>query len=144
MPLRVSWNGVLGGAVIGFVTVMLASGSPTKKAAAVSPQAAVTGNINHKNNLRIKNASSTRLLHVDTAMGLKHAFSNKKSMVFITGSFAISIVPGWQDTIVRRQGQKRLVFGRQYLLPRLWNHQIFPLFVPARGNLPELPLPRIP
>ena len=25
-------------------------------------------------------------------MGLKHAFSNKKSMVFITGSFAISIV----------------------------------------------------
>ena len=43
MPLRVSWNGVLGGAVIGFVTVMLASGSPTKKAAAVSPQAAVTG-----------------------------------------------------------------------------------------------------
>nr|WP_304059648.1 hypothetical protein [Enterocloster clostridioformis] len=83
---------MLGGAVIGFVTVMLASGSPTKKAAAVSPQAAVTGNINHKNNLRIKNASSTRLLHVDTAMGLKHAFSNKKSMVFITGSFAISIV----------------------------------------------------
>ena len=93
MPLRVSWNGVLGGAVIGFVTVMLASGSPTKKAAAVSPQAAVTGMVvQYKTDFVPFGVFFTRLLHVDTAMGLKHAFSNKKSMVFITGSFAISIV----------------------------------------------------
>lgn len=92
MPLRISWIGVLGGSATGFVTVMLASRSPAKKAAAVSPQAAVTGNIDYKNDRKIQKASSTTLFHVDTAMGLRHAFSNKKSMVFITGSFAISIV----------------------------------------------------
>lgn len=32
------------------------------------------------------------MFHVDTAMGLRHAFSNKKSMVLIAGSFATSIV----------------------------------------------------
>lgn len=92
MPLQISWSGVLAGAISGFVTVMLASQSPAKKAASVSPQAAVTGNINNTNNRRIEKAADTRQLHVDTAMGFRHAFSNKKSMVFITGSFAISII----------------------------------------------------
>ena len=63
-----------------------------KKAAKVSPQAAVTGNINQTNNLPFNKAINTRMFHVDTAMGVHHAFSNKRSMVLITGSFAISIV----------------------------------------------------
>ena len=71
---------------------MIASGSPAKKAAKVSPQAAVTGNINQTNNLQFNKAINTRMFHVDTAMGVHHAFSNKRSMVLITGSFAISIV----------------------------------------------------
>jgi putative ABC transport system permease protein len=58
----------------------------------VSPQAAVTGNINQTNNLPISKASNTGLFHVDTAMGFRHAFSNKKSMILISGSFAISII----------------------------------------------------
>ncbi len=92
MPIQFSLLGLLVGAVIGVVTVMLASRSPAKKAASVSPQAAVTGNLNETNNLKVNRASNTKLFRVDTAMGINHAFSNKKSLTLITGSFAISIV----------------------------------------------------
>lgn len=93
MPqFQISIPGILAGVVIGVLVVMVASSSPAKNAARVSPQAAVTGNINQTNNQDFKKASNTKLFHVDTAMGLRHAFSNKKSMVLITGSFAISIV----------------------------------------------------
>lgn len=89
---RVSPLALLAGVVIGFLTIMLASRAPAKKAAQVSPQAAVTGNISDTNNLHVSKAANTRLLRVDTAMGYSHAFSNKKSMALITGSFALSII----------------------------------------------------
>ena len=89
---QISLPGIAAGIVLGLIVVMIASGSPAKKASKVSPQAAVTGNINQTNNLQFDKAISTRVFHVDTAMGVHHAFSNKKSMVLITGSFAISIV----------------------------------------------------
>lgn len=93
MPqFQISIPGVLAGIIIGVLVVMIASSSPAKNAAKVSPQAAVTGNINQTNNQNFKKASNTKLFHVDTAMGLRHAFSNKKSMILIAGSFAISIV----------------------------------------------------
>ena len=93
MPqFQISIPGILAGIVIGVLVVMVASGSPAKNASRVSPQAAVTGNINQTNNQDFKKASNTKLFHVDTAMGLRHAFSNKKSMVLIAGSFAISII----------------------------------------------------
>lgn len=89
---QISLPGIAAGIVLGLFVVMIASGSPAKKASKVSPQAAVTGNINQTNNLQFDKAISTHVFHVDTAMGVHHAFSNKKSMVLITGSFAISIV----------------------------------------------------
>lgn len=93
MPqFQISIPGILAGIVIGVLVVMVASGSPAKNASKVSPQAAVTGNINQTNNQDFKKASNTKLFHVDTAMGVRHAFSNKKSMVLIAGSFAISII----------------------------------------------------
>lgn len=93
MPLlQISWPGIVAGVAIGFLVVMLASSSPAKKAAKVSPQAAVTGNINQTNNQQMNRASNTKLFRVDTAMGFHHAFSNKKSMALITGSFATSII----------------------------------------------------
>jgi putative ABC transport system permease protein len=90
MPIfQISFMGLLAGAVLGFLTVMMASSSPAKKASKVSPQAAVTGNIN---NQKINRSSNTKRFRVDTAMGISHAFSNKKNMVLMTGSFAISII----------------------------------------------------
>lgn len=89
---QISWIGVGAGAMIGVLVVMIASNSPAKRAAKVSPQVAVTGNINQTNSQTLGKASNTNLFHVDTAMGLRHAFSNKKSMVLISGSFATSII----------------------------------------------------
>lgn len=89
---QISWLGLAAGVVIGCSVVMIASGSPARQAARVSPQAAITGNITQANNQAVNKASNTRLFHVDTAMGLNHAFSNRKSMVLIAGSFATSIV----------------------------------------------------
>ncbi|KWX77290.1 ABC transporter permease [Paenibacillus jilunlii] len=93
MPVfQISWPAIAAGTVIGFLVVMLASRSPAKKAAKVSPQAAVTGNINHVNHQPMNRAANTKWFRVDKAMGLQHAFSNKKSMVLISGSFALSII----------------------------------------------------
>jgi putative ABC transport system permease protein len=93
MPLfQISWMGLLAGAALGLLTVMMASSSPAKKASKVSPQAAVTGNINNTDNQKINRSSNTKLFRVDTAMGISHAFSNKKNMVLMTGSFTISII----------------------------------------------------
>lgn len=90
--LQLSFLGILAGTVIGVLVVMIASSFPAKNAAKVSPQTAVTGNINQANNQNFKKASNIKVFRVDTAMGLRHAFSNKKSMILIAGSFAISIV----------------------------------------------------
>ncbi|WP_018751225.1 FtsX-like permease family protein [Paenibacillus sanguinis] len=93
MPtFQVSWLGLAAGAILGVLVVMIASNSPAKRAARVSPQAAITGNLKQTNQHAVNKASNTRLFHVDTAMGIRHAFANKKSMVLIAGSFAISIV----------------------------------------------------
>jgi len=92
MPLfQISWPGIGAGAAIGFLVVMLASRAPAKKAAQVSPQAAVTGNMNQTLNQQTSKAANTKF-HVDTSMGIHHAFSNKKNMVLTAGSFTLSIV----------------------------------------------------
>lgn len=77
MPaFQISWLGIAAGTILGVLVVMIASNSPAKLAAKVSPQAAITGNINQTNNQAVNKASNTKLLHVDTAMGVRHAFSN--------------------------------------------------------------------
>lgn len=92
MPLfQISWPGIGAGAAIGFLVVMLASRAPAKKAAQVSPQAAVTGNMNQTVNQKTSKSANTKF-HVDTAMGINHAFSNKKNLVLTAGSFTLSIV----------------------------------------------------
>lgn len=93
MPLlRISRPAIVAGAVLGVLVVMLASGSPARKASHISPQAAVTGNIAHAGNVRVGRASDTRRFRVDTAMGFRHAFSYKKSLLFVAGSFGLSII----------------------------------------------------
>ncbi|MGG6312424.1 ABC transporter permease [Paenibacillus macerans] len=93
MPVfQISWPAMAAGTIIGFLVVMLASRSPAQKAAKVSPQAAVTGNINQANHQPIHRAANTKWFRVDTAMGFRHALSNKRSMVLISGSFALSII----------------------------------------------------
>ncbi len=92
MPLfQISWPGIGAGAAIGFLVVMLASRVPAKKAAQVSPQAAVTGNMNHAANRQLNRTANVKF-HVDISMGIHHAVSVKKNMLLTAGSFALSII----------------------------------------------------
>lgn len=81
--------GLIAGTVIGFLIVLLASLSPAKKAAKVSPVTAISGNTQLTQN---KKAASTKLLHVEISMGIFHALSGKKNVFLMTCSFAISIM----------------------------------------------------
>ena len=78
------------GIVVGLVTVLFAAYSPAKKAAKVSPLAAVSGNANDLEPAR--NAANTQLLKIDTALGIYHAKANRKNLFLMTSSFALSII----------------------------------------------------
>lgn len=86
----VSATGIAAGAVTGILTVFLAAGSPAKKASRVSPLTAVSGNAARQP--KIRRAANTRFLKIHTALGFHHARQNKKNLLLMTGSFAISIV----------------------------------------------------
>lgn len=91
LPLfRVSVIGLILGVVEGILTVLLAAYSPAKRAAKVSPAAAVSGNAQS-----IKNIHRTRIFgsaKIETMLGIHHAISAKKNLILMTGSFALSII----------------------------------------------------
>lgn len=90
IPLfQFSISGLIAGVIIGFLIVLLASLSPAKKAAKVSPVTAISGNTQLTQN---KRAANTKLFHVETSMGIFHALSGKKNVFLMTCSFAISIM----------------------------------------------------
>ena len=86
----VSWIGVCIGAMVGLVTVLLAAQSPAKRAARVSPLAAVSGNATVNQNAR--RAGSTRFRRVETVLGVHHAKASRKNLILMSGSFAFSII----------------------------------------------------
>ena len=91
MPLfALSIIGILSGAMVGVVTVFIAAHSPAKKAAGVSPVAAVSGNA--AGSRHIVHAANTRFFNVETSLGIHHATEAKKNLFLMTGSFALMIV----------------------------------------------------
>lgn len=86
----ISVPGAAAGIIVGFVTVLLAAKSPARRAAKVSPLAAVSGNAGTVHSAR--HAARTRLFKVDTALGVHHASGSKKNFFLVTGSFAFSII----------------------------------------------------
>ncbi len=91
MPVfGVSAGGIIAGIVMGILTVLLAAQSPAKRASRVSPVSAVSGNASGTG--KIKHAFNTRVLRVDTTLGINHAVCSKKNFLLMVGSFALSIV----------------------------------------------------
>ncbi len=91
MPLfEISAIGIICGIVIGFVTVLIAAQSPAKRAARISPIAAVSGNSDTANNIR--HGARTHLGKIETSLGIHHAVVSKKNLVLMTLSFAVSII----------------------------------------------------
>ena len=102
MPVfSISWIGLAAGAAVGVFTVLLASGTPAKRAAAVSPLAAVSGNggtvyaagahVAHAKSASGKRAN-TGLFGVETALGVHHALGSRKNFFLLAGSYALSIL----------------------------------------------------
>lgn len=91
MPVfSVSIIGISAGIITGVLTVLLAAQSPAKKAARISPIAAVSGNKSETKN--INHHLKSDILKVDTTLGINHAIQNKKNFCLMVGSFALSIV----------------------------------------------------
>lgn len=91
MPtFAVSWVGILSGVAVGISTVLLAVRAPAKRAARVSPLAAVSGN---SGSVRpVRTAARTAVFPIETALGVHHAVSAKKNFILMVGSFSLSIV----------------------------------------------------
>lgn len=87
---RISPIGMISGAVVGVLTVLLAARAPAKKAAKVSPVAAVSGNADTGKQKHLR--ANTSLLHIETALGVSHAASSGKNLLLMAGSFALSII----------------------------------------------------
>ncbi|WP_195462819.1 FtsX-like permease family protein [Anaerotruncus colihominis] len=86
----VSIIGIFSGVVVGVLTVLLSSLSPARRAASVSPVAAVTGNSARGNS--VSRPVQKGFLHIETALGIHHAVSSPKNLLLMTGSFALSII----------------------------------------------------
>lgn len=91
MPIfGISIPSIAAGIAIGILTVLLASCSPAKKAAKVSPFAAVSGNA--INLQPVRTAANTKFFKVDTALGIHHAKSSRKNFFLTITSFSLSVI----------------------------------------------------
>lgn len=89
MSFRFSPLGIVCGVLIGVVTVLLAAHAPARRAAGVSPVAAVTGNA--ETGQKLSHGADTRLLKVESALGVHHAVSAKKNLILMSLSFAFTV-----------------------------------------------------
>lgn len=91
MPLfAISPVGLISGAMVGIVTVLLAAQSPAKRAAKVSPMAAVSGNSDTA--LSVCLPTKRNIIKVERTLGIHHATTSKKNLLLLTASFSLSII----------------------------------------------------
>lgn len=82
--------GLVCGVLVGLITVLLAAQSPAKRAAKVSPVAAVTGNAETTYSVRHK--VKRHVGRIEWTLGMHHAIASKKNWLLMTSSFALSII----------------------------------------------------
>lgn len=82
--------GLLSGAVVGIVTVLLAAQSPAKRASKVPPMAAVSGNSDTA--LSVRHTTKRKIRKVERTLGIHHATASKKNWFLLTASFSLSII----------------------------------------------------
>ena len=86
----ISIAGIISGMIIGIVAVLIAARTPAKRAAKVSPVTAASGNSEITGN--ITHGAKVSLFKIETALGIHHAAAAKKTLILMTGSFALSII----------------------------------------------------
>lgn len=82
--------GLISGAAVGIATVLLAAQSPAKRAAKVSPMAAVSGNAKAVPSVHHKAKRSFG--KIEWTLGVHHATASRKNWFLMTASFALSII----------------------------------------------------
>lgn len=82
--------GLISGAVVGTATVLLAAQSPAKRAAMVSPMAAVSGYTESVPSVR--HTSKVCFGKLEWTLGVHHAIASKKNWFLMTTSFSLSII----------------------------------------------------
>ena len=91
MPIfALSPVGLISGAMVGIVTVLLAAQSPAKHASKVSPMAAVSGNSDTA--LSVRHTTKRKIRKVERTLGIHHATASKKNWFLLTASFSLSII----------------------------------------------------
>lgn len=86
----ISAVGIISGALLGILTVLLSAQSPARRAARVSPAAAVSGGMD--NTKKIRRGANTSIWKIETSLGISHAVAAKKNLFLMAGSFALSII----------------------------------------------------
>lgn len=81
--------GLVSGVLVGLITVLLAAQSPAKRAAKVSPVAAVSGNVETTPSVQ---KMKQRVGKIEWMLGVHHATASKKNWALMTASFALSII----------------------------------------------------
>ncbi len=84
--------GIGTGIIVGLLTVILASLSPARRAAKISPISALSGSSEYKNTKKRKWGALTKLLRVEGAIGINNAIKKKKAFILMTSSIALSII----------------------------------------------------
>ena len=82
--------GLISGAMVGIVTVLLAAQSPAKHASKVSPMAAVSGNSDTA--LSVRHTTKRNIRKIERTLGIHHATTSKKNWFLLTASFSLSII----------------------------------------------------
>jgi len=82
--------GLISGAMVGIVTVLLAAQSPAKRASKVPPMAAVSGNSDTA--LSVRHTTKRKIRKVERTLGIHHATASKKNWFLLTASFSLSII----------------------------------------------------
>ena len=87
---RISPVGIVSGALAGTLTVLMAAHVPARRAALVSPVAAVSGS--GETNKKVRHMANTRLFKVESSLGICHAVSAKKNLILLSLSFALTVI----------------------------------------------------
>ena len=82
--------GLISGAMVGIVTVLLAAQIPAKRASKVSPMAMVSGSWDMS--LSVRHTMKRSIGRVERTLGIHHATTSKKNWFLLTASFSLSII----------------------------------------------------
>lgn len=85
--------GLVSGILVGIITVFLAAQAPAKRAAKVSPVAAVSGHAAIKTiKTAARHSVGTGAGKIEVNLGIHHATASKKNWLMMTASFSLSII----------------------------------------------------